>query len=66
MAQSIIIMAFRKRLKGRGYTDISIRRHKVASEWEGHPVYLVQAREPLAGQNVVMECSEVDLDDKMR
>lgn len=42
MAQPVEVMAFRKRLKKRGYTDISI-------SWDtDQEVYRVRAREPLA------------------
>lgn len=41
--QDIIVMAFRKRLKKRGYRDVSIRRLKD----EEKEIYLVTAVEPL-------------------
>jgi hypothetical protein len=44
MAQDITVMAFRKRLKGAGYTGISICRR---ADGKG---YQVQAIEPLAGK----------------
>lgn len=46
MAQPVEVMAFRKRLKKRGYTDISI-------SWDtDQEVYRVRAREPLAEEMV--------------
>ena len=51
MAQDVIVMAFRHRLKRRGYTDIHIKKVKVPAcpgsilEVE---LYRVSAREPLA------------------
>lgn len=52
MAQSITIMAFRKRLKKRGYSDISIC-------WNAKKkLYKVTAVEPLAGKPVTAYRSE--------
>lgn len=55
MAQPVEVMAFRKRLKKRGYTDISI-------SWDtDQEVYRVRAREPLAEEMVErwMNCWEM-------
>lgn len=52
MAQSIVIMAFRKRLKKRGYSDISICWH------EKKKLYKVTAVDPLAGKPVTAYRSE--------
>lgn len=60
MAQSTVIMAFRKRLKSYGYQNISIIRDPKTG------VYTVTACEPLAGQSVTLESSEWNLDLKMR
>lgn len=46
--QKPVIMAFRKRLKKRGYTDISICKERDSDE------YVVNAAEPLA--HVVVTC----------
>lgn len=54
MAQDIIIMAFRKRLRLRGYTQISIKRLRP-------DLYLVSAVEPLAGFGVQLEMSLPDM-----
>lgn len=45
------IMAFRKRLKKRGYTDVSIRKIKDTE------LYLVTGVEPLASSVISRECS---------
>ena len=45
MAQNCVVMAFRKRLKLRGYTDISIC-------ISGSDGYLISAVEPLSGKRV--------------
>lgn len=60
MAQSAVVMAFRKRLKSYGYQDISIIRDVKTG------LFTVTACEPLAGQSVALESSEWDLDLKMR
>lgn len=54
MAQSNTVMAFRKRLKKRGYQDIRIELYKPG-------VYLVSALEPLAGMGVQREMMEQDM-----
>lgn len=60
MAQSTTVMAFRKRLKNRGYVAISI-------EWDTtQEVYLVGAFEPLAGQFVRTKMTENDMYSAMR
>lgn len=48
MAQNNIIMAFRKRLKKRGYRDISIR-------FKGSGLYVISAIEPLSEERVRVE-----------
>jgi hypothetical protein len=47
MAQHRTLLAFRKRCKKRGYRDIHIKQHPTDKER-----YIVEAREPLAGQIV--------------
>jgi hypothetical protein len=47
--QSVAIMAFRKRLKKRGYVSISIKRKKESQS------YIVKAVEPLGRLNVCCE-----------
>lgn len=49
--QSSFIMAFRKRLKKRGYTDVSIRKIK------DEDFYLVIGTEPLSGAVISRKCS---------
>lgn len=48
MAQNNIIMAFRKRLKKRGYRDISIR-------FKDSGLYVISAIEPLSEERVRVE-----------
>lgn len=50
--QHRILLAFRKRLKNRGYTNISICRSKTIQD-----NYIVTAREPLANVKVSIEYS---------
>ena len=52
MAQSQVIMAFRKRLKKRGYTDVSICWNEKKRQ------YLITAVDPLAGKPVRVYRSE--------
>ena len=59
MAQNTIVMAFRKRLSKRGYTDISIYR------LHGDE-YQVKAREPLANQIVVVRLQRMQMHYLMR
>lgn len=66
MAQSNAIMAFRKRLKGIGYTDISIVYLEVRSKQVGCQIYSVSARDPLAGELVRRECSETEMHHMIR
>lgn len=47
MGQHYTLLAFRKRCKKRGYKDIHIKQHPTE---KGR--YIVEAREPLAGQIV--------------
>lgn len=61
MAQSVTVMAFRKRLKGFGYTDISICYNASLSAEQKRRVYVIMAREPLASQMVRRQCSEVEM-----
>lgn len=53
--QRTIVMAFRKRLKKRGYSEVSIVKIKDSSS------YKVKAIEPLAGVFVEVEYSEVEM-----
>lgn len=61
MSQSNIIMAFRKRLKGAGYTSISILYLAEETAKATQPQYSVMAREPLAGEMVRRQCSEIEM-----
>ena len=61
MAQSTTIMAFRKRLKGRGYTNISIIYLAEETKNATQPQYCITAREPLAGEMVRRQCSELEM-----
>lgn len=61
MAQSNIIMAFRKRLKGAGYTNISIVYLAEETANATQPQYGVTAKEPLAGETVRRQCSEIEM-----
>lgn len=60
MAQPVEVMAFRKRLRKRGYTAISILRDT------NQGVYRVSACEPLAGQRVETKMSYQDMYEAMR
>ena len=55
--QNRVILAFRKRLRKRGYTDISVFqvKHPLTRVFTGK--YLVRAVEPLSGISVTRECS---------
>ena len=53
--QTQSIMAFRKRLKKRGYTNISIIRCKDKTRENYKNFYTVTANEPLANQKIVVE-----------
>lgn len=60
MAQPVEVMAFRKRLKKRGYMAVSIA-------WDtDQKVYHVSACEPLAGQKVETQMSRWDMAAAMR
>ena len=60
MAQSNVVMAFRKRLKKCGYVGVKIR-------MTGEPgVFLVSAIEPLAGIGVQIEMTDFDMHYSMR
>ena len=52
MPQPLEVMAFRKRLKSAGYTEIRIVWDAFESRCSGMDVYGVSAVEPLAGQRV--------------
>ena len=52
MAQCTVVMAYRKRMKHRGYSDIHITELKDRPGW-----FRVQAVEPAAGVPI---CAEVD------
>lgn len=68
MAQSSIIMAFRKRMKKAGYRDISIRLalghvdNQNGRKW----MYFVEAVEPLADVHVIAMLTELDMYHKFR
>lgn len=62
--QSITVMAFRKRLKIRGYSDISISR--VYEDGRYIDRYVITAFEPLAGSGVTTEMSELEMYYAMR
>lgn len=67
MAQTPIIMAFRKRLGKRGYTGIHISRVLVDEPERGvRETYLVEALEPLAGMGVQCVMSEWQMAGAMR
>lgn len=59
--QHRILLAFRKRLKNRGYTEISIYQSKF------HPQnYIVMAREPLSNQFITCEYPLLKFNELMR
>ena len=60
--QSPIVMSFRKRLKKRGYTDISIKGVTVHNKYE----YIVSAIEPLAKTRVSREYSLIAMDNSFK
>ena len=64
--QNHVILAFRKRLRKRGYTDISIFqvKHPLTRRFTGN--YLVRAVEPLSGISVTRECSLEYMDHAFR
>ena len=62
--QSPTIMAFRKRLSNRGYTDISIKR-EMSYHLQSF-FYLVIAREPLSNSFVRCKLTISDMDKKFR
>jgi len=55
MAQDVVVMAFRKRLKSYGYRDVSIR---LSTDGEG---YQVRAKEPLAGKLIETKLGRYDM-----
>lgn len=67
MAQTPIIMAFRKRLGNRGYTGIHIGKVLVDGPDRGvREAYLVEALEPLAGVGVQCVMTEWQMAGAMR
>lgn len=52
--QNLIVLAFRKRLKNRGYTKVSILQIKNSKSPAER--YLIRAVEPLAGTLVERKC----------
>ena len=68
MAQSTIIMAFRKRAKSFGYTNISIKRSSGSIRVGKHiiNVYQVFALEPLGGLPVKVSLTEDEMYRKFR
>lgn len=67
MAQNTTVMAFRKRLKKRGYEEISIKSYKgeenkVISEI----LFMVTAIEPLSGNRVCRLCGYEFMNDSFR
>lgn len=63
MSQSTTIMAFRKRAKIIGYTDISIRR--VGSD-SGGMLYQITAKEPMNGVKVCFKAYDWSLTFRLR
>lgn len=70
MSQETSVMSFRKRLKKRGYSEISIIRKKdkygKKISVHGFSLYTVTACEPLTGFKVSGDFLSVDLHNKMR
>ena len=68
MAQSTIIMAFRKRMKSFGYTNISIKRSSGLIKVGGNTIniYQVFALEPLGGLPVKVSLTEQEMYHKFR
>ena len=64
--QTQSIMAFRKRLKKRGYKNISIVRCKDKTREKYKNFYTVTANEPLADQKIVVEYPLIAFDFLMR
>lgn len=58
--QNVHILAFRKRLKKRGYTNISIKKKKDSD------LYIVSAVEPLAKVDIVTSYSIYDMSKSFR
>lgn len=61
MAQSPVIMAFRKRLKNAGYTEVSIVSLADETAKAAQRQYSVRAKEPLAGEIVRRQCTEIEM-----
>ncbi len=59
--QHRILLAFRKRLKNRGYTEISIYQSKFYPQ-----NYIVRAREPLSNQFITCEYPLLKFNELMR
>ena len=64
MAQNKTVMAFRKRLKNAGYTEITI--YKIYKNGKWTEKYEVQANEPLGNTRITTELYEIDLHTKFR
>jgi len=62
----MVVRAFRKRLKHRGYIDIEITRVPDEDGEEGNDMYLVKAREPLAAVQVEVEMDLLDMHHSIR
>lgn len=60
MAQSTMVMAFRKRLAGNGYRNISIQKERKKDK------YQVTAQEPLTGRLVKVKMTELDMHEAFR
>jgi hypothetical protein len=61
MAQCPTVMAFRKRLKSYGYSDI-----RIFKELYSHVLYEVRAVEPLGNKLIVVKLSLVQMDHLFR
>lgn len=59
--QNKILLSFRKRLKNRGYTEISIYQSKYNPQ-----NYIVRAREPLSNQFITCEYPLLKFNELMR
>lgn len=64
MAQNKTIMAFRKRLKNAGYTEITIYKIYKNGKWTNE--YEIQANEPLGDTRIKIKLHEIDLHKKFR
>ncbi len=59
--QNKILLSFRKRLKNRGYNEISIYQNKLNPQ-----NYIVRAREPLSNQFITCEYPLLKFNELMR